>query len=161
MKTIIKNSVITLEYAAADTDGNLIDTGKEPLVYLHGGYDGIFPPVEAALEGKSVGDDVTVKLQPADAFGEYDPELVNIVPLTELPQPLTVGMQIEGSTDDGGEPQSFFSTVTDIADGVAVLDANHPLAGMALIIHCTVKGIRPATAEEIADRSPQDSKAVQ
>jgi FKBP-type peptidyl-prolyl cis-trans isomerase SlyD len=152
MKIITKNSVVTLEYAAADTDGNLIDSGKELLTYLHGGYDGIFLPVEAALEGKSVGDAVTVKLQPADAFGEYDPELVNIVPLAELPQPLTVGMQIEGSTDDGGETQSFFSTVTDIADGVAVLDANHPLAGMALIVHCTVKSIRPATAEEIAAR---------
>lgn len=150
MKTITKNSVVTLEYAAADTDGNLIDSGKEPLIYLHGGYGGIFLPVERALEGKSIGDTATVKLQPADAFGEYDPELVNIVPLDELPQPLSVGMQIEGSADDGGETHSFFSTVTDIADGVAVLDANHPLAGMAMIVHCTVKSIRPATAKEIS-----------
>lgn len=150
MNTIIKNSIVTLEYAAADTDGNLIDTGKEPLIYLHGDYDGIFLPVELALEGKSVGDAVTVKLQPSEAFGEYNPELVDIVPLAELPQPLSVGMQIEGSTVDGDTRQSFFSTVTDIADGVAVLDANHPLAGVALIVHCTVKDIRPATAEEIA-----------
>lgn len=150
MKTVTKNSVITLEYAAADTDGNLIDTGKAPLIYLHGGFDGIFLPVETALDGKSIGDAVTVKLQPADAFGEYDPELVNIVPLDDLPQPLTVGMQIEGSTEDDDETITFFSTVTDIADGVAVLDGNHPLAGQALIVHCTVKNIRQATADEIA-----------
>ncbi|NJD91425.1 MAG: peptidylprolyl isomerase [Geobacter sp.] len=160
MKTILKNNVVTLEYAAADTDGNLIDTGKEPLIYLHGGYDGIFLPVETALEGKSVGDDVTVKLQPADAFGEYDPELVNIVPLADLPQPLSVGMQIEGSTEDGDETVTFFSTVTDIADGVAVLDANHPLAGQALIVHCTVKNIRAATAEEIAAGLPQGTTVL-
>jgi FKBP-type peptidyl-prolyl cis-trans isomerase SlyD len=154
MKTVTKNSVITLEYAAADTDGNLIDTGKAPLIYLHGGFDGIFLPVETALDGKGIGDAVTVKLQPADAFGEYDPDLINIVPLAELPQPLTVGMQIEGSTADDDETVTFFSTVTDIADGVAVLDANHPLAGQALIVHCTVKDIRPATAEEIANQAP-------
>lgn len=150
MKTITKNSVVTLEYAAADSDGNIIDSGKEPLVYLHGGYDGIFLPVEAALDGKTVGDTITIKLQPADAFGEYDPELISIVPVTELPQPLSVGMQIEGIINDDGELQSTFSTVTDIVDGVAVLDANHPLAGNALIVHCTVKSIRPATDEEIA-----------
>jgi len=150
MNIITKNSVVTLEYTASDADGNLIDAGKEPLVYLHGGYEGIFLPVEAALEGKAIGDSVTVKLQPAAAFGEYAPELVQIVPVAELPQPLTVGMQIEGSTDVGGEVCSIFSTVTDIADGKAVLDGNHPLAGVALIFHCTVLEIRRATAEEIA-----------
>ena len=150
MQTITKDSFVTLEYAAADSDGNVIDSGREPLAYLHGGYDNIFLPVEAALEGKTVGESVTVKLQPAEAFGEYDPELVHIVPVAELPQPLTIGMQIEGSVADSGESHSFFSTVTDIADDKAVLDSNHPLAGVSLIIHCTVLAVRKATAEEIA-----------
>jgi FKBP-type peptidyl-prolyl cis-trans isomerase SlyD len=100
---------------------------------------------------------VTVKLQPADAFGEYDPELVNIVPVDDLPQPLTVGMQIEGSPADGGEEDRFFVTVTDIADGKAVLDANHPLAGMSLVFSCIVQEVRPATAGEIA--AAQDKAA--
>jgi FKBP-type peptidyl-prolyl cis-trans isomerase 2 len=47
--------------------------------------------------------------------------------------------------------QSFLlCTVTDIADGKAVLDANHPLAGLALIFSCTVQDVRAATAEELA-----------
>jgi FKBP-type peptidyl-prolyl cis-trans isomerase SlyD len=150
MNTITKNMVVTLEYSATDIDGNMIDEGKEPLTYLHGGYEEIFLPVEFALEGKAVGDSVTVKVQPAMAFGEYDPELIHIVPVEELPQPLTVGMQIEGSAGDDGEEQSFFSTVTEIAAGKAVLDANHPLAGVALVFNCTVLEIRRATAEEIA-----------
>jgi len=128
----------------------MIDEGREPLSYLHGGYNSIFLPVEAALHGKTTGDSVTVKLQPADAFGEYDPGLVHIVPVDELPQPLSVGMQIEGSPEDGGEEDRFFATVTDIADNKAVLDANHPLAGISLIFAGTVQEIRPATAEEIA-----------
>jgi len=150
MNKIERNTIVTLAYSAVDADGNTIDEGREPLVYLHGGYNTIFLPIEVALHGKSVGDSVTVKLQPADAFGEYDPELVNIVSVDELPQPLTVGMQIEGSPADGGEEERFFATVTDIADGKAVLDANHPLAGMALVFNCIVQEVRPASVEEIA-----------
>ncbi len=150
MIKIDRNTVVTVAYSATDADGNTIDEGKEPLSYLHGGYNTIFLPVEVALHGKTVGDSITVKLQPADAFGEYDPELVNIVSVDELPQPLTVGMQIEGNPVDGGDEDSFFVTVTDIADGRAVLDANHPLAGISLVFNCTVQEVRPATAEEIA-----------
>jgi FKBP-type peptidyl-prolyl cis-trans isomerase SlyD len=149
MNRIGRNSIVTLAYSAVDADGNTIDEGKEPLVYLHGGYNSIFLPIEVALHGKAVGDSVTVKLQPADAFGEYDPELVTIVPVDELPQPLTVGMQIEGSPEGGSEEERFFVTVTEIADGKAVLDANHPLAGMALVFHCIVQDVRPATAAEL------------
>ena len=149
MNTITRNSIVTLAYTANDADGNLLDEGKEPLDYLHGGYDGIFLPIEVALHGKAVGDSVTVKLQPADAFGEYNPEFVNIVSVEELPQPLTIGMQIEGNPEGGGEENLFFVTVTDIADGKAVLDGNHPLAGMSLVFNCTVLEVRPATDAEI------------
>ena len=147
MDTIGKDSFVTLKYTAADTDGNIVDEGDELLRYLHGGYEGVFLPIEAALEGKSVGDSISVKLQPSDAFGEYDPELIDIVPVTELPQPLTVGMQLEDTADGGGRA---YATVTDIADGKAVLDCNHPLAGMALLFDCQVLELREATAEEIA-----------
>lgn len=146
---ITKNTIVTIEYNATDTDGNVIDEGAEPLVYLHGGYDDVFAPIEHALEGKSIGDTVVVKLQPGQAYGEYDPELVQIVAVDELPQPLKKGMQIEGAVSDGGDP--VYSTVTDIADGKAVLDGNHPLAGTALIFHCTVADVRRATAQEIAE----------
>lgn len=149
MNKITRNTIVTLAYTVVDVDGNMIDEGREPLSYLHGGYDSIFLPVEAALHGKAVGDSVAVKLQPADAFGEYDPELVNIVPVDELPQPLTVGMQIEGIPEGGSDEEAVFVTVTGIAEGKAVLDGNHPLAGTALVFACTVQDVRPATAEEI------------
>jgi FKBP-type peptidyl-prolyl cis-trans isomerase SlyD len=150
MHKISRNTVVTLAYRVSDADGTTLDDGQEPLSYLHGGYHSIFLPVEVALHGKAVGDEITVKLQPADAFGEYDPELVHIVSVDELPQPLTVGMQIEGSPADSGDDERFFVTVTDIADGKAVLDGNHPLAGTALVFTATVQAIRPATAAEIA-----------
>lgn len=148
MKQIVKDSIVTLSYEVTDPDGNVLDAGEEPLVYLHGGYDDVFESIEQALQGKSVGDTVTVKMQPDQAYGEYDAELVLIEPLEILPQPLKIGMQIEGEPE--GEPdEAVFYTVTDIADGKAVLDGNHPLAGQALVFTGTVTALRPATPEEL------------
>lgn len=148
MKQVAKDSVITLSYEVVDTDGAVLDAGEEPLMYLHGGYDDVFAAIEEALQGKSVGDTVMVKMQPAQAYGEYDAELVLIESLEVLPQPLAVGMQIEGEPDGSPEEVAFYR-VTDIADGKAVLDGNHPLAGMALVFTGTITSVRPASSAEI------------
>lgn len=154
MNLVAKNTVVTLSYTLADPDGNLLDAGAEQMSYLHGGHEGIFIPVEQALEGKAVGDSVTIKLQPGEAFGEYDTELVQIELLENLPEPLTVGMMIEAEVADDADANSLFYTVTAIAEGKAVLDGNHPLAGVALVFSGTVAAIRPARDEEIAASHP-------
>jgi FKBP-type peptidyl-prolyl cis-trans isomerase SlyD len=152
---VVKNSVVTLDYSVTDVDGDLVDAGQEPLVYLHGGYDDIFPLIEEAVHGKGVGQSVVVKMQPDDAFGEYDAALVQVEPRSQFPEGLEVGMQFEGvpeGADDGDEDEDedvLIYRVTEIADDQVVLDGNHPLAGMALIFTCTVTAIRPATADEI------------
>jgi FKBP-type peptidyl-prolyl cis-trans isomerase SlyD len=148
MKKIIKDSVVTISYEVTDPDGHVLDAGEEPLVYLHGGYDDVFEAIEQAVQGKSVGDTVIVKMQPAQAYGEYDADLVLIESVDVLPQPLKIGMQIEGETEGDSEDAHFY-TVTDIADGKAVLDGNHPLAGQALVFTGTVIALRPATTKEI------------
>jgi len=117
-------------------------------VYLHGGYDGIFPVIEETLQGKVVGDALEVKLQPEDAFGEYDAELVVIEPRSLFPDNIEVGMQFERATEEDSDGELY--TITDIAEDKVVVDGNHPLAGIALIFSCTVADVRSATAEEIA-----------
>jgi FKBP-type peptidyl-prolyl cis-trans isomerase SlyD len=146
---VVRNSVVTLDYNVTDPDGDLVDAGEEPLVYLHGGYDDIFPMIEEALHGKRIGDTVVVKMQPGQAFGEYDAELIEIEPREDFPSELSVGMQFEGLPEDGREEDALIYRVTEIADDRVVLDGNHPLAGMALIFTCTVTAVRPASAEEI------------
>ncbi len=146
---IATNTVVTLKYHVTDSDGNLVDDGSMPLVYLHGGYDGIFPRLEEALHGKDVGDSLEVKLQPDDAFGEYDAELVAIEPRALFPDNIEVGMQFERASDDGDDDGTLY-TITDIADDRVVVDGNHPLAGMALVFSCTVADVRQATGDEIA-----------
>lgn len=144
---IAKNCVVTLNYRVTDPDGELVDDGSQPIVYLHGGYDGIFPKIEEALHGKTVGDQLEVKLQPEDAFGDYDADLVLIEPVNLFPDTIEVGMQFERMTEDGEDEVVY--TITDIADGKVVVDGNHPLAGLALVFSCTVASVREASKEEL------------
>lgn len=145
---IVKNTVVTLNYTVRDSDGNMIDDGEQPLVYLHGGYDGIFPLLEEALHGKNVGDTFEVRLQPEDAFGDYDEELVLVEEIGQFPENIEVGMSFERVSDDGEEDMVY--RITDIAEGKVVVDGNHPLAGVALIFDGTVAEVREASAEEVS-----------
>ena len=156
---VAKNTVVTLDYSVTDVDGELVDAGQEPLVYLHGGYDDIFPMIEEAMHGKKIGESVTIKMQPDDAFGEYDAALVQLEPRSQFPQELQVGMQFEGvpeGAEGDEEDDVLIYRVTEIADDKVVLDGNHPLAGMALVFTCTVTDVRPATTDEISHGHTHD-----
>jgi len=115
-------------------------SGPAELSYLHGGYGEMFAVIEKALEGKGPGESLLVQLEPEQAFGDYDADLLRVEPLSRYGEGVAVGMEIE-------EDATLY-TVTDVADGKVVLDANHPLAGMALRFSCVILSIRPATEEE-------------
>lgn len=145
---IEKNTVVSLSYKMYDEKNNLIDqTVDEPMVYLHGGYDGIFPVVEEALHGKDIGDTLDMHLSVEDAFGEIEPDLIRMEDIGNLPEKPQVGMIFEGE-DETGDIALY--RVTDIADGKAVLDGNHPFAGMKIRFTAEVVAVRPATKEELA-----------
>jgi FKBP-type peptidyl-prolyl cis-trans isomerase SlyD len=147
---IAKNTVVTVEYSLSDAQDNLIEEGQEPMVYLHGGYENTLPKIEEALEGKAQGFKDTIQVEPEDAFGEYDAELVKMEERNRLPSPIEVGMQFEGTPEGNEDGDSIIFTVTEIAEDKVVLDGNHPLAGMALRFTLHVIDVRAATAEEIA-----------
>jgi FKBP-type peptidyl-prolyl cis-trans isomerase SlyD len=144
---VAHNTVVSLAYVLYDAQGAVIEQGQQPLVYLHGGYDGIFPLVEQALEGKAEGEICRVRLTPADAFGEYDSELVRVETQDKFPAEVSVGMQFQGQASEQGEMVVY--TVTDVADGKVVVDGNHPLAGQTLNFECTISSVRAATEEEL------------
>ena len=144
---IIKNAVVTLDYTVRDPEGNVVDDGANPLVYLHGGYDAIFPLLEEKLHGMNEGEKLNIKLQPDDAFGEFDESLVLVEDREMFPADIEVGMAFERVGDDGEDDMVF--RVTDIADKKVVVDGNHPLAGMALVFDVTVREVRMATKEEL------------
>jgi FKBP-type peptidyl-prolyl cis-trans isomerase SlyD len=146
---IAKDTAVTLQYRVADANGRLIEQSKDPMVYLHGGYDNTLPKIEEALDGHEVGYETTLHLQPEDAFGQRDESLVRVIPKSEFPPGVKVGGQLEGRTEDG-QPRVFH--VMKIKGPEVHLDGNHPLAGKALRFTLKVTGVRAATAEEIAHR---------
>jgi len=145
-----KDTVVTLTYVVRDLDGRMLEESDEPVSYLHGGYDNIFPAVEKALEGKATGDSVDLKLQPPDAFGDYDEQLVRMEARDAFPDNVEVGVQFVGAPIDGGEEMLY--TVTDIAEDKIVVDGNHPYAGQSVHFQCTVTEVRAATSDEVAHR---------
>lgn len=154
---VARDHVVGIEIQLWDVHGNLLDQSDGASLYLHGGYDGVFAAVESALDGKLVGEQVEITLEPVDAFGEYDENLVQLEPRDRFPQELEVGMQLEGLPDDAPEDEEArIYTVTDIADEVVVVDGNHPYAGIAVRFVCKVASIRAATADEIEQGVPDD-----
>ncbi|CAN1512448.1 hypothetical protein MCEREM21_00864 [Burkholderiaceae bacterium] len=169
---IEKNTIVSLRYKLSDAQNNIIEEPDTLMVYLHGGYAGTFPKIESLLDGKDIGYETTVQLEPQDAFGDYDPNLLKIEPRDRFPEPLEIGMQFEGvpeelsadeqvdedeeddNSDSDEEGDTLIYTVTDLADKQVVLDGNHPLAGMALRFWLQVEDVRQATDDEIANQHP-------
>jgi FKBP-type peptidyl-prolyl cis-trans isomerase SlyD len=146
---ITSNKVVTMMYSLANSQGVVIRDAARPAVkYLHGSGM-LFPRLEQALENHRVGDIVSVKLLPDDAFGKRKVELLCQVPLHEFPRDehVEVGGSVVGKSEDGEEIRF---AVTDIRDGMAHLDGNHPLAGQSLVFEVEVRAIRDATSEEIS-----------
>ena len=145
---ITDGALVSLDVKMYDAQGELLEQSDVLLQYLHG-HEDIFPRIEEALTGKEIGAHLMLQLEPEDAFGDYDADLVMLAPVDDLGGDVTVGLRVE-ATGPQGEDQCLF-TITDIADGMAVLDGNHPLAGMALRFDIRVVGVRQATEQELEE----------
>ncbi len=145
-----KDRVVKFEYVLALDSGDVVDSsqGHEPLAYLHG-YGNIIPGLERQMEGMEVGEEREIVVEPGEAYGEYIEGQDMLVPLNEFPPNMTpeVGMGILVETPDGQQIPYF---ITEIKDGMARLDPNHPLAGQRLHFKVKVVEIREATEEEKA-----------
>ena len=144
---ISKETIVTLTLRATDVHGKVIEDGKTPRAYLHGGHGNTLPGIEKALEGQEVGYSATLVLSPEDAFGDRDESLATSMPKRDFPAGVKVGGQIQGS-NERGEQQVF--TVMKIKGDTVLLDGNHPLAGQTLHVAVKVLEVQDATAEEVA-----------
>jgi FKBP-type peptidyl-prolyl cis-trans isomerase SlyD len=119
--------------------------------FLHGGDD-LFGKVEQALDGQEVGFETSLALEPDEAFGDYNSDLVCFEATSLFPDGVEPGMQIEGLPEGAateGMPQDTIYTVTEVYPQHVVLDGNHPLAGIGLRMHLSLLDVRPATEAEI------------
>jgi len=144
---IIPNTVVTLTFRATDAQGKLLEDGKTPRAYLHGGFGNTLPGIEKALEGQEAGYEVTLDIPPEDAFGAYDESLVTTIPKSEFPPGVKVGGQLQGH-DEQGQQRVF--TVVKVKGDTVHLNGNHPLAGQTLKFQLKVLDVKAATPEEVA-----------
>ncbi|HYA38955.1 MAG TPA: peptidylprolyl isomerase [Candidatus Methylomirabilis sp.] len=149
---VAKNKVVSLTYLLRNQKGDIFEYRDLPVSYVHGSGADLFPKIEQALEGRSVGDRVNVTLTPADAFGEHDPKLTFTDDLENAPPELRrLGAEFEAQNAKG---ENIVLTVTRIESGKITVDANHPLAGQTITFEVTVQDIRSATPEEIKNGRP-------
>lgn len=147
-QTVAADMVVTLSYAVHSADGEFIDSSDDsgPLEYLHG-QGGLVPGLEAALTGMAVGESKEVTLAPEDAYGEWEEDAFEEVPLSMFgDEELYEGMEIYLEDDDGEVTEAW---VSEIYENAVLLDFNHLLAGETLVFEVTVEAIRAATAEEL------------
>lgn len=146
-RVVEMNSLVTISVRMFDLQGNLLEkTPAQGLTFLCG-HDDIFPKVEQALLGKKKNDLVTVTLEPQDAFGEFDPDAIYLVDVDKLgpTESIVPGLTYEGVPGQINDNRRY--TVTEVANGKALLDANHPLAGYTLRFQIIVQAVEPVTPQ--------------
>jgi FKBP-type peptidyl-prolyl cis-trans isomerase SlyD len=152
LDTITSQCVAALTWTLSDTLGEELDVLDDPVEFLIGGED-LFKKIEQALLGQSVGASVSVHLEPEDAFGDFNDQLLFLEQRRLFPAELEEGMIIEGhalpAECNPQAPRDALYTVTEIYPDHVVLDGNHPLAGIALRLKLKVEGVREATVDEI------------
>ena len=149
---ITEQCVVALTWTLKDTLGEELDVLDEPVEFVIGGGD-LFVCIERALQGHSAGESISLHIEPEEAFGDYNDQLLFLEPRSLFPSDIEEGMVLEGSALPAGcnpdAPQDALYTVSEIYPEHVVLDGNHPLAGIAIRLHLKVCGVREATEEEI------------
>jgi FKBP-type peptidyl-prolyl cis-trans isomerase SlyD len=147
--TIANDIVVGLDYVLKLEGGEVIDSsgGQTPLEFLQG-HGEIIPGLEQALYGMAVGDKKHVVVEPADGYGEVDPEAIRSVPRDTFPPDLELnpGKALQMRDQQG---EVFTAYVEEVRPDGVVLDFNHPLAGETLHFDVQVTTLRTATDEEL------------
>ena len=155
---VAPNKVVTVSYSIMSEAGEILERVDLPVNYVHGGGSGLFDKVELALDGQKVGDTVEVTLTPEEGFGPWNPEMTFRDAIDNVPPEFRrVGAEAEFSNADGG---TIKMVVTSVADGMVILDGNHPFAGKTVKFVVTIDGVRDATSEEIRSRQTENMPGI-
>ncbi|WP_312790595.1 FKBP-type peptidyl-prolyl cis-trans isomerase [Diaphorobacter nitroreducens] len=149
---ITEQCVVALTWVLKDTLGEELDVLDDPVEFLVGGDD-LLGRIDEALQGHGVGAELSLHLEPEEAFGDYQDKLLFLEPRQLFPADIEEGMTFEGTALPQGvnpdAPRDALYTVAQIYPAHVVLDGNHPLAGIALRLQLKVHAVREATEEEI------------
>jgi FKBP-type peptidyl-prolyl cis-trans isomerase SlyD len=157
MTTVTRNKLVYITYSILDSRGMVVEQHDIPVGYVHGANSGILPAIEAAVDGRKVGDRVEITLSPEEGYGERDESLVFVDDIENVPpQFRRVGAEVLFE-NEAGETKPFY--VTRIENGKVTVDGNPSLAGQSVTCLVNVMDIRDATPEEIRNGRPLDTPA--
>lgn len=146
------NKVVSLTYSIVDDKGEILEQSDLPIHYVHGGKSDLFEKLEAALTGKTIGDQISVTLSPEEGFGLHNPALTYTDDLENVPEELRfVGAELEAQNANG---ESMKFVVSKIKESELTVDANHPMAGKTVIFKVKVTDIRAASSDEARTGQP-------
>jgi FKBP-type peptidyl-prolyl cis-trans isomerase SlyD len=152
------NQVVSIQYEVRDGE-TVVDSNMngDPLVFMFGKGQ-IIPGLEEGIKHMGVGESADVLVKPADAYGEYNEEAQQELPVEQFAGiELNEGMTLYGQGEDGGTVQVI---VKEIKDATVVIDFNHPLAGKNLMFSVTLNSVRDATSEEAMTGIPEENKVA-
>ena len=132
MEKVTSNSTVSVHYTGRLEDGTVFDSslveGREPLTATLG-QGNLISGFENGLVDMVVGEKKTVEIEPENAYGQINPQMVNEVAKSQVPEGVSVGDMLQAMSPAG----PINVKVLEINEDVVVLDANHPLAGQKLI----------------------------
>lgn len=154
MSTVTQNTLVYITYSILDARGMVVEQHDIPVGYVQGANSGILPAIEAAVEGRKIGDRLEIALTPEEGYGLRDESLVFTDDIDNVPpQFRRIGAEVMFE-NASGETKVFY--VTAIADGKLTLDGNPSLAGQSVTCLVNVIDMRAATPEEIRTGRPVD-----
>jgi FKBP-type peptidyl-prolyl cis-trans isomerase SlyD len=146
---VAQDKVVLIHYTLTNDAGEVLDSsdGGEPLAYLHG-QGNIVAGLERALDGRTAGEKLSVRVEPAEGYGTRDAALVKRVPRRSFGSAGNIkpGMQFQAQLERG---QTRVVTVTAVKGDMVTVDGNHPLAGQSLNFAVEITEVRDATSEEL------------
>lgn len=132
-QTVKNGDTVKVHYTGRFEDGVVFDSseGRDPLEFTVGAGM-LIRGFEDALIGMAPGEKKTVRVEPQDAYGDYDDNLVLTMPLDRVPEDITpkIGMELQLISQSG---QKLPVVVKEVQEEAIILDANHPLAGKVLV----------------------------
>ena len=136
-------STIKVEYTGQFENGTIFDSSEiqgKPLEFKVGAGQ-MIKGFDEAVVGMKLGEEKTIKLQPSDAYGNYNPELVATIPRKTLPdkRPIQPGMMI--LVGDPASGQQIPALITEANENNFTINMNHPLAGKTLIFKVKIASI--------------------
>jgi FKBP-type peptidyl-prolyl cis-trans isomerase 2 len=137
MEKVTSNSTVSVHYTGRLEDGTVFDSslveGREPLTATLG-QGNLISGFENGLVDMVVGEKKTIEIEPENAYGQVNPQMVNEVAKSQVPEGVSVGDMLQAMSPAG----PINVKVLEINEDVVVLDANHPLAGQKLIFDLEV-----------------------